>query len=57
MDIISFYQTNNDFRDFLNKYCDYHNITIEAASKHLIVKATAKYYKDKENRCLAPENS
>ena len=48
MDIICFYQTNDDFRVYLDKYCDKHNLTVTEAVKHQIVKEQAKYYKDVE---------
>lgn len=53
--IIDFYQTNDDFRVYLDKYCDKHNLTVAEASNHLIVKETAKYYKDQETRVMFPD--
>lgn len=50
MDLITFYQTNDDFRVYLDKYCDKHNLTVSESVKHLIVKETAQYYKDIEDR-------
>ena len=49
MDLITFYQTNDDFRVYLDKYCDKHGLTVEAAVKHLVVRCVAKEYKDIED--------
>ena len=48
MDLIDFYETNADFREYLDKYCTKHNLTIAEACTHLIVRITAKYYKEIE---------
>ena len=49
MDLITFYQTNEDFREYLDKYCDKHNVSVETAVNHLVVRYVAKEYKDIED--------
>ena len=48
MDYLEFYDSNEDFHEYLDKYCTKHNLTIEEACTHLIVRITAKYYKEIE---------
>lgn len=48
MDYLEFYETNADFKEYLDKYCTKHNLTVAEACKHLIVRITANYYKEIE---------
>lgn len=47
-----FYESNTDFHIFVDKYCDYYKVTVDAALQHRIVKYTAEYYGMKPERSL-----
>ena len=40
-----FYETNQDFREYVDRYCAKHKITAEEAIEHQIVKEVGKAYK------------
>lgn len=40
-----FYESNADFREYVNRHCKKHKISVEEALKHSIVKEVAKYKK------------
>lgn len=42
----NFYDTNSDFKDYVDKYCTKHQLTVEVALEHKLVKEVAKYYKE-----------
>lgn len=48
MDLITFYQTNDDFRVYLDKYCDKHNLTVEEAVSQKLVRYVAGMYMNLE---------
>lgn len=41
-----FYESNADFRQYVNKYCNTYNLSVEEALQHVIVKEVAKEYKE-----------
>lgn len=43
-----FYQTNSDFRGYVNRFCKTYNLTLEEALQHASVREAAKYYREKE---------
>lgn len=43
--IVSFYETNEDFKQYVDKYCRTYRITVEQALTHVIVQNVMKYYK------------
>lgn len=38
------YKNNADFREYVNRYCKSHNLNVEEALQHVIVKEVAKEY-------------
>ena len=44
------YSTNDEFKQFCDKYCVKHDISLEKAFSHDLVKETARYYKEKITR-------
>lgn len=38
------YNTNPDFKDYVDRYCIKHNVTVDDALEHYIIKESAKYY-------------
>lgn len=43
-----FYESNRDFRDYVEKFRKDHNLTVEEALEHASVREAAKYYREKE---------
>lgn len=41
-----FYDTNEDFKGFVDRYCTKHKITVEEALTHEIVRLTYLFYKE-----------
>lgn len=39
-----FYENNAQFKEYVDKYCKCHNVTVDEALSHLIVKEVAKSY-------------
>lgn len=48
MDLIDFYETNDDFRVYLDKYCDKHKLTVEEAVSQKLVRYVAGMYMNLE---------
>lgn len=44
-DVLSFYQTNENFRNYVDKYSATHKIPVDEALKHMMVKNVMEYYK------------
>lgn len=42
---MEFYNTNKDFREYVDKYCRKHKCTVEEALTHVIVKEVEKLYR------------
>ena len=42
------YRHNSKFRAYVDKYCKMHDITVEEALEHEIVKSVASKYSEKE---------
>ena len=38
------YEKNEDFKEYVDRYCKKHNIPVQEALDHYIVKDVAKYY-------------
>ena len=49
MNYKEYYETNEDFKEYVDKYCVKHNITTDEAIKHYTVQFAADYYKAKED--------
>ena len=49
MNYEEYYDTNEDFKEYVDKYCVKHNVSKEEALKHNIVQFAADCYKAKEN--------
>lgn len=43
-----FYNGNDDFRRYLDRYCKQYGLTVEEALEHEIVKQVAAQYREKE---------
>jgi hypothetical protein len=43
--MLSFYEDNKDFRDYVDAYCKKHKISVESALQHYIVRAVADQIK------------
>jgi hypothetical protein len=43
---MEFYNTNLDFRQYVEKYCVEHKCTVEEALTHAMVKSAENYYKE-----------
>lgn len=43
--MLSFYEDNKDFRDYVDAYCKKHKISVECALQHYIVMAVADQIK------------
>ena len=44
------YRHNSEFRVYVDKYCKMHDITVEEALEHELVKQVAEQYREKEVR-------
>ena len=40
-----FYNSNADFKDYVDKYCKKHGYTVEETLEHALVKDVYEYYK------------
>lgn len=49
-----FYNSNADFKNYVDKYCKKHKCSIEEAMKHKLIEAVYEQYKenDKTDSCL-----
>lgn len=47
--MMDLYKRNNEFRDYVDKYCEQRKITKEQAFEHVTVKDAGTYYINKEN--------
>lgn len=43
------YSTNDDFKTYVDKYCETRKVTLEEALTHATVKEVADYYRGKSN--------
>lgn len=41
-----FYDTNDDFRKYVNKYCNKHKLTVDEALNHSMVREAYNYYRE-----------
>lgn len=48
MDLQEFYNTNRDFRMYVDKYCDKHDKETEEAFNDVMIHMVADFYKSKE---------
>lgn len=48
MDMRDFYNTNSDFRDYVEKFRRDRDLTVEEALQHASVREAEKYYREKE---------
>ena len=44
---MSAYETNKDFKEYVDKYCNTYKVTVEEALKHVLVQEVEKMYKEK----------
>lgn len=44
----SFYDKHDEFRRFVNAYCQRNEISVEEATTHIQITETRKYYEDKD---------
>lgn len=50
--MIDLYKTNQDFRDYVERYCKKHDISKYEAMSHKLVQGVAEYYKDLQENNL-----
>lgn len=55
MNVHSLYAKNDDFRQYVDKYCVTQKIDKETALRHELVRQAAAYYMDKAQRLIAAE--
>lgn len=46
-DVIQFYNSNENFKMYVDKYCNTYRITVEEACTHMMVKNVMEYYQSK----------
>ena len=44
---MSLYETNQDFKEYVDRYSNKHKITVEEALTHALVQEVGKMYKEK----------
>lgn len=44
MDLLEFYGTNKDFREYVDKYCVKHKLTVGQALEHKLIGNVAQQY-------------
>lgn len=44
----NFYESNSDFRDYVEKYRKKHDLTVDEALQNASVREAEKYYREKE---------
>ena len=44
----NFYESNSNFRDYVEKYRKKHDLTVDEALQHASVREAEKYYREKE---------
>ena len=49
MDLMNFYNTNEDFKGYIDRYRRKNDISLEELFKHQIIKDVAEYYSKKES--------
>lgn len=54
MNIKEFYNTNADFKAYVDRYCNAKGFSVDVALTHAIVKSVAEYYV--ENACESLPN-
>ena len=50
MNLNELYENNKDFKEYVDKYSKTHNITVETAMTHKLVKNVADQISEKEKR-------
>ena len=55
VNVHSLYAKNDDFRQYVDKYCVTQKIDKETALRHELVRQAAAYYMDKAQRLIAAE--
>ena len=48
-----FYDHNEDFKSYVDRYCKQYGLAVEEAFKHEIVKQVAEQYREKEEARVA----
>ena len=43
---MEFYNTNQDFRDYVDRYCNTYKVTVEEALTYVLVQEVEKMYKE-----------
>lgn len=50
IDLNVLYARNSDFKAYVDKYCVKHQITVEEALQHYLVRMVGQMYKEQENQ-------
>lgn len=48
MDIRDFYNSNIDFRGYVDRFCKTYDLSVDEALQHSTVREVAEYYREKE---------
>ena len=49
MDLMEFYEKNKDFKEYVDAYCKKHDIPVEVALHHYLVRSVAHHYIERGN--------
>lgn len=44
---MDFYNTNQDFKNYVDRYCNTYKVTVEEALSHALVQEVEKMYKER----------
>lgn len=55
MDYHNLYNTNADFKQYVDRYCKQYKVTADEALKHLIVQGVGDAYAEDSKRIVAKE--
>lgn len=55
MDYHSLYNTNADFKRYVDKYCAKHRLTVDEALEHLLVQGVGDMYVEDSKRIITKE--
>lgn len=58
----NFYESNSDFRDYVDRFCKTYEVSVDEALQHASVREAEKYYREKEkaeneNKCNVGQGS
>lgn len=57
LDMKERYRKDGNLREYVGKFCKKHNLTVDEALNHALVKEVAEYYLEQENGRIPTEKS